>query len=265
MDISENTRMSRHGNLPFLEVKTGTDKAYALRKHSHDTLSVGFIEKGSSRILCHALEFDLSLDQTILIPPNAVHLCEPMDPDKFRFRMLFVNPQWINETYGLDPTFFQAQTASLPQKEVGRKNDFFKEFETGQGRLPDETNSIFFIARLLFNIFCLDPAPKAPLIHRKTMERIKTYMDNHFTQDIQLIDLENLVEISKFSILRQFKKTFKLTPHAYLINKRINLAKSLLTKGHTVADTAVECGFFDQSHFVKTFKNFVGINPTAYK
>ncbi len=203
--------MSRHGNLPFLEVKTGTDKAYSLRKHSHDTLSFGFIEKGSSRILCHALEFDLYLDQAILIPPDAVHLCEPMDPDKFRFRMLFVNPQWVDETYGLDP------------------------------------------------------APKAPPIHRKTMERIKTYMDNHFTQDIQLNDLENLVETSKFSILRQFKKRFKLTPHAYLINKRINLAKSLLTKGHTVADTATECGFFDQSHFVKTFKNFVGINPAAYK
>jgi len=155
--------------------------------------------------------------------------------------------------------------ASLSPEEVGRKTAFFKDFETGQGRFSDETNAILFIARLLFKTFRLMPAKETPPTPKKAMDQIKAYMDNHFTNDIQLTDLENLVEISKFSILRQFKKDFKLTPHAYLINKRINLAKTLLTKGHTVADTAVECGFFDQSHFVKTFKNFVGINPAAYK
>lgn len=257
--------MSRHGNLPFLEVKTGADKAYALRKHSHDTLSLGFVEKGSSKILCHSLEFDLSLNQAILIPVDAIHLCEPLDPDKFKFRMLFVSPRWLYETFGIEPGVFQAQTAFLSQEDLGRKTAFFKDFETGQGQFFDETNAIFFIARLLFSTFRMEPAKDSPPTPKKAMDQIKAYMDNHFTSDIQLTDLENLVEISKFSILRQFKKDFKLTPHAYLINKRINQAKNLLTKGQTVADTAVECGFFDQSHFVKTFKSFVGINPAAYK
>ncbi|MBU3953186.1 MAG: helix-turn-helix transcriptional regulator [Proteobacteria bacterium] len=56
-----------------------------------------------------------------------------------------------------------------------------------------------------------------------------------------------------------------MSPHAYLINQRINHAKQLLLEGRTVADSAAACGFFDQSHFVKTFRQYMGIAPINYK
>ncbi len=129
----------------------------------------------------------------------------------------------------------------------------------------EETNAIFFLEHLLFNTFSLNTVADKSHPDKGTMDKVKSFLDREFTRDIQLDDLETLTGKSKFSILRQFKKHWKIPPHAYVINKRVLLAKAMLRKGSSVADTAVSCGFFDQSHFVKTFKNFVGVNPVDYK
>ena len=79
-----------------------------------------------------------------------------------------------------------------------------------------------------------------------------------------MTDLAEACHLSRFTLVKQFRKTLGLTPHAYLINLRVNLAKQMLRQGSSVADTAVCCGFFDQSHFVKTFRNYTGLTPTQF-
>jgi mannose-6-phosphate isomerase-like protein (cupin superfamily) len=87
------THILRHKDLPFMEIKSGADEAYSVRKHSHTELSFGFVEHGSSKILCQPLEFDLKVNDAILIPPEIIHLCQPRDANKFRFKMLFADPE----------------------------------------------------------------------------------------------------------------------------------------------------------------------------
>jgi AraC-like DNA-binding protein len=45
---------------------------------------------------------------------------------------------------------------------------------------------------------------------------------------------------------------------------RLNNAKKLLASGNTLIDTALECGFFDQSHFTNCFKKYFGVSPKQY-
>ena len=257
------TSILRHKDLPFMEIKSGAEKAYSIRRHSHGDLSFGFVEKGSSRILCHTLEFDLMINDAILIPPEAIHLCQPRDVNQFQFKLLFVNPEWIQDTFGLDTRIIKAQKTGLTPENLRQKSEFFSKFKSEQDPLQNESRAILFFARLLFDIFKIEPVKEEN--QPQNILPAKNYLDSHFIEDVQLSDLEKVCNQSKFSILRQFNKTYLLTPHAYVVNKRINLAKSLLVKNHTVADTAAFCGFFDQSHFVKTFKKYVGINPVDYK
>ncbi len=257
------TSILRHKDLPFMEIKSGAEKAYSIRRHSHGELAFGFVEEGSSRILCHPLEFDLVVNDAILIPPEIIHLCQPGDTSQFKFKMLFVDPEWIQETFGLDTPAIKAQKSLLSPQDLKLKSQFFYGFTSDQDPLQRESNAVLFFARLLFDIFCLAPVKEKKL--KKNILLAKNYLDHNFTQNIQLGDLEKICNQSKFSILRKFSQTYHLTPHAYVLNKRINLAKSILRKNHTVADTAVMCGFFDQSHFVKTFRKYVGVNPVDYK
>lgn len=258
-------RISRHRALPFMEVKAGEDSSYSIRQHSHTTLSLGFVEKGSSRIHCSALAFDLVIHQAILIPPDVIHLCRPKDPEMFKFKMLFVDPDWLEKTFGLKAIALKARTASLTPEDQALKSEFFTCFEPGVDRFSDESLAIGFVSRMLFTTFGIKTAKENAPPGENNIFQAKIFMDDHFTENIQLEDLEKICGLNKFSILRQFKKNWQLTPHAYLLNKRINLAATLLLENKSIADTAAACGFFDQSHFVKTFKSYTGVNPGEYK
>ena len=56
-----------------------------------------------------------------------------------------------------------------------------------------------------------------------------------------------------------------MTPHQYILSQRLNHAKELLLQGENIAEVALHCGFSDQSHLYKYFKEVFGISPKAYQ
>ncbi|WP_042149305.1 helix-turn-helix transcriptional regulator [Pseudoalteromonas sp. '520P1 No. 412'] len=67
----------------------------------------------------------------------------------------------------------------------------------------------------------------------------------------------NLVQesgLSRFHLIRSFKQTYGLSPHAYQLDKRIKKAKNLLKSGHSIIETSHLLGFADQSHLQRNFK-----------
>ena len=81
------------------------------------------------------------------------------------------------------------------------------------------------------------------------------------------ISQEQLAEhfyLSESYICRIFKAATSTTINKYIVAQRISLAKSLLTEGHSVAETCDKCGFRDYSNFLKTFTKVVGISPKKY-
>lgn len=263
------TRMIRHPLLPFLEIKSGAEDTYSVRRHSHERLSVGFVERGSSRISCEHLAFNLACHDAILIPPRAVHLCQPEQADRFKFRMLFLASEWVRQACDLDPFKLSPATARLSPDDQTEKAGFFALLETGMTSgepdpLKAEETAVLFIGRLLTSLFRVAPGKDKPPPARGKTDQAMAFLDAHFTEDIRLSDLEAACGQSRFTLVRQFRNYLGLTPHAYLVNKRINLAKERLRQRHSVADTAAFCGFFDQSHFVKTFKNYTGLTPSRF-
>ena len=71
--------------------------------------------------------------------------------------------------------------------------------------------------------------------------------------------------MSRFQLLRGFTRDVGITPHAYLIQKRIGLCRRLLAAGQSLADAALLAGFADQSHMTRAFVRQFGITPGRYK
>ncbi len=71
--------------------------------------------------------------------------------------------------------------------------------------------------------------------------------------------------ISSFHMIRKFKNETGLTPHQFQIQCRIRKAQKMLLSKKTIAEVALDTGFYDQSHFVKCFKKIVGMTPSSYK
>lgn len=70
--------------------------------------------------------------------------------------------------------------------------------------------------------------------------------------------------MSRFQLLRGFAGATGLTPHAYLVQRRIHLARRLIATGIPLAEAAIASGFADQSHMTRIFTRNHGISPGAY-
>jgi AraC-like DNA-binding protein len=94
--------------------------------------------------------------------------------------------------------------------------------------------------------------------------RSKALMDDDPAAAVTLADLAGESGMSRFQLLRGFAGATGLTPHAYLVQRRIHLARRLIATGIPLAEAAIASGFADQSHMTRIFTRNHGISPGAY-
>jgi AraC-like DNA-binding protein len=98
----------------------------------------------------------------------------------------------------------------------------------------------------------------------RKMIRVGDYIRSHYDENISLDDLAALAGYSRSYLVRAFKKTFGMTPYAWLINCRIQRARHALRRGERIVDVALETGFADQAHFQRMFKRLMATTPRQY-
>ncbi|MEP7232636.1 MAG: AraC family transcriptional regulator [Ginsengibacter sp.] len=93
----------------------------------------------------------------------------------------------------------------------------------------------------------------------------KHFIDTNFTDNITLDDICKEACISKFHLVRSFKKLYGTTPYQYLTSVRINKAKTLLRNKASVAEVCYSVGFESLTSFTALFKKKMGRAPSAFK
>jgi AraC-like DNA-binding protein len=102
----------------------------------------------------------------------------------------------------------------------------------------------------------------APWQARRAREIIEANLDG----EISLTQLAAACGVSVSHFSRAFRRTMGLSPHRWLLRRRVDVAKTLLCRMQTpLSDVALACGFADQSHFTRVFTNLVGISPGAWR
>ncbi len=99
----------------------------------------------------------------------------------------------------------------------------------------------------------------------ETVIETKNYIDNNFYNDLSLNVLSYTRFVSKYHLLRLFKKYYGLTPRQYLIDKRIEKSKENLKKGMTVTETCFAVGFESVGSFSALFKIKTGKSPAQFQ
>ncbi|MDY0885919.1 helix-turn-helix domain-containing protein [Dongia soli] len=100
----------------------------------------------------------------------------------------------------------------------------------------------------------------------RTMRRVCEYIEQHFSERIQIAELAGIASLSIYHFARQFRVSAGVTPHIYITRKRLEVARTMLTQTDlSVTEVALAAGFSDQSHFTRLFRHFVGTTPARFR
>jgi AraC family transcriptional regulator len=98
------------------------------------------------------------------------------------------------------------------------------------------------------------------------VRKVRDYIDSHITGPVPVADLCALVQRSEAHFSRSFKCSFGESPHSFVVRRRVELAaQHMLTTDASLSDIALGCGFTDQAHLCKHFRQAVGQTPAAWR
>ena len=204
-----------------------------------------------------------------IIPAGIAHRCNWNAPAQFMVlaiepALLFqVGQDWVNpDRIELIPHFMTKQDA-LIQGIFCALRDEIKAEKIGGNLLIDSLKTTLAI-HLLRN-YCTTQSKLSSDTNRLSKlvwQQVREYINEHLHQEIKLIELAAIAQMSPYHFLRLFKQSMGVTPHQYILQCRIEKAKNLLQHSElSIAEVAASVGFCDQSHFTRYFKRIVGVTP----
>lgn len=96
------------------------------------------------------------------------------------------------------------------------------------------------------------------------MDDIFIYIREYLTEDISLERLENEFYVSRYHIVREFKKMTGETPHSYIVKSRLDLCRHYIEQGKSIREVYELGGFGGYNHFFRAFKKEYGVTPMQY-
>jgi AraC family transcriptional regulator len=101
---------------------------------------------------------------------------------------------------------------------------------------------------------------------RHQARRVLEYIEANLAHETTLNDLAAIADLSPHHFLRMFKRTMSMTPHQYVLERRVEGAKKMLRmKTNSLVEIGLTVGFCNQSHFTTAFHRMVGATPAEFQ
>lgn len=131
---------------------------------------------------------------------------------------------------------------------------------------PMSVRSVFLeLVATLFRRYGSERRTGATVADPSKLHKARSYMRERLSGQVRLADVAAHCGCTEYHLIRLFRHHCGLTPHAYLMKARTELARALLADGCAIAETAYSCGFTDQSHLSRHFRNRFGLPPGRYR
>lgn len=132
--------------------------------------------------------------------------------------------------------------------------------------LTNDEHSQSTIHGLLLDFITMTPHNKGEKINPQWARQVRDVLNDRWNENVMLHELASLVEVHPVTISKFFPKYFHCTLGEYVRKIRVEKATTLIRKSQLpLTSIAHHCGFFDQSHFVRVFKQTTGFLPNRYK
>jgi AraC-like DNA-binding protein len=234
-------------------------------RHSHDQFGIGVIASGAHRSWSGIGQVEALAGDTIMVNPGEMHDGAPLDSNARTWQMLYFSPELVID---------QVKEDLAGQIEIVRpvvhdpllSRHFSRLFtsltDSQADHLAIEENLIRSLIYMMRRHGMSRLSSEGPsLCVAQAIERL----DSAPETSVSLAELAALSGVCRFQLLRGFAREMGITPHAYLVQRRVRLARRLLAAGRTPAQAAAQAGFADQSHMTRAFVRQLGITPARFQ
>jgi AraC-like DNA-binding protein len=234
-------------------------------RHAHDQFGVGVITSGGQRSWSGVGTVTALAGDVIMVNPGEIHDGAPLDGTARGWRIIYFDPAVVAR---------EADVEFVGQAEIVRPvahdpllawcvSQLFDSLIAGNSDpLEREEN-------LLRSMICLfrrhGVAKFMSRASSPSVVRARKRIDSAPEMYVSLAELAALSGVSRFQLLRGFSREVGVTPHPYLIQRRVLLAQRFLAAGQTPSQAALQSGFSDQSHLTRAFFRQVGVTPGCYR
>lgn len=248
--------------------------------HSHDFYEVYFFVSGYVTYIIEGKAYKLKPGDIILVNNKEIHKLVIGNGAVYERIVIWIDPGYISRLCTDSTDLFMCFEYSSRRKyNLLRPNiESLTYLRSIAAKMEKANSSMGFGSEVLKNVYLnelivylnrayletSEDEIEADIENNPKISEIIKYINLNIHEEITLDKLAMQFFISKYHLLREFKKYTGYTIHHYIQKKRLIMARALLKEGGKVLDAAMHCGFGDYSNFIRSFKKEYGISPREF-
>ncbi len=235
-------------------------RAYA--PHRHDTYAIGFTVAGVQCFDYRGAARHSTPGRVFVLHPDELHDGRAGGEAGFSYRILYLAPALVREALG---------DCALPfvREPVSDDRRLGAAAHAALSDLDDPVDDL----RLTEIVASLADALKAASGERSghasldfsAVRRARDMLAAHCARGIDNAALEAETGLDRWALARQFRRAYGVSPHRFLMMRRLDRARALIGEGVALAAAAQAAGFADQSHMTRQFRGAYGVPPGGWQ
>lgn len=264
-DTANFWRESRYDELECLAARFRT---HIYERHTHETYVIGCITAGRKRFELAGIQYAGRAGDLCFVNPDVVHDGRP-EQDGYTYRMIYPGTALLADL-AADMTGNAPRGTLTFRPHVVHDPELSAQFTRAHRALENTQTALYadeamlHVLQKILGRYAKLTIPDKPPSERRAVRRAREYLAANVTENVDLATLAGVSGLSRSHLIRAFKRDTGLTPHAFLVDRRVRLARQLLLGGDTPISAAATVGFADQAHMTRAFKARVGVTPGRF-
>lgn len=241
--------------------------AHDFAPHSHEALVVAVTEAGGSEIKSRGKTNEASRSALLVFNPAEPHSGRMATSKRWRYRGLYLTQPALKKlgaTLGIDALPYFMANVIHDRSLIGSFLDLHISLQNKTDSLLERESLVASFGQLFRRYGSRGERIPSARSDRGPVSSVQALMQDRYREQLTLEEMGQVVGLTPFQLIRLFKRTIGLTPHAYLTQVRLKAAIREMRHGASIAEAALSAGFYDQSALTNHFKRAYGITPLQW-
>jgi AraC-like DNA-binding protein len=248
--------------LLYFGTVTTTPSTKLIYRKCHEFCVIEYVLEGRGRLEINGEHFDIRKDDIYILHKHSEHLYQQAADAPWQKMFIVIDGEFMEkiwEYYNLDKTYYFSRCSQLKSKFFELKALFENHIDMMDQRAAVIFHQIVMEFSAMQHKDLLREWPE-------DVTRLKNYLDGGITSRVSLDEFCGMVFRSKPHMIKKFKEAMHITPHEYLLERRIERARLMLSASTlSIKEIAEQLKFSDQYYFSNYFRKKTGVSPREYR